>query len=128
MENGTITDPIHATAQEAAKSTGEKKKKKTTSNIGAQMMETPSVRTNRSSSINQATSMREKNHIPKLNQENTTSMIRKNNVIRTLYRHPNQESRYPKKSKYQYHLSWEQLNYCPKNISTETIKSHDKNS
>jgi len=45
-------------------------------------MGTPSLRTNRSSSINQATSMREENHISKLNQENTTSMIRENNVIR----------------------------------------------
>jgi hypothetical protein len=41
------------------------------------------VRTNRSSSINQETSMREENHISKLNQGNTTTMIRENNVIRT---------------------------------------------
>jgi hypothetical protein len=48
MENGTITDPIHVTAQEAAKST----EKKTTSDVGVQTMEAPSILTNRNSSIN----------------------------------------------------------------------------
>jgi hypothetical protein len=57
-------------------------------------METPSVLTNRRSSINKATSVHEENHIPKLNQENTTSMIRENHVIRTPYQHPNHKSKY----------------------------------
>ena len=58
------------------------------------MMGTPSVCTNKISSINQATPMHEENHILKLNQENTMpSMIRENNVIKTHYRHPNYKSR-----------------------------------
>jgi hypothetical protein len=64
-------------------------KKKHIGMLEVQTMGTPSVRTNRSSSINQETSMREENHISKLNQENATSMIRENHVIRTPYRHPN---------------------------------------
>ena len=91
-------------------------------------MGTPSVRTNRSSSINQSTSMCEENCIPKLNQENTTSMIRENNVIRTPYRHPNHKRRHLKQSEYQYHWGREWLTYRPKNIDTNTIKSHDNHS
>jgi hypothetical protein len=124
VEKGTNTDPIHITAQEDANPVEEK----TYRDVGVQTMGTPSVRTNRSSSINQATSMHEENHIPKLNQENTTSMIRENNVIRTPYRHPNHKRRYLKQSEYQYHLGREQLNYHPKNIDTDTIKSHDNSS
>jgi hypothetical protein len=90
MENGTIIDPIHITSQEATKST----EKKTMSNVGVQTMEAPSVLTNLNSTINKATSVREENSISKLNQENATSMIRKNHVIRTPYRHPNYKSRY----------------------------------
>jgi hypothetical protein len=66
-------------------------------------MEAPSVLTNLNSVINKATSMREENHISKLNQENTTSMIRKNHVIRTPYRHPNHKNRYLNQSEYQCH-------------------------
>jgi hypothetical protein len=86
-------------------------------------MGTPSVRTNRISSINQSTSMREENRIPKLNQANTTSMIRENNVIITPYRHPNHKSRYLKKLEYQYHSSHERLTYHLKNIDTSAIQS-----
>jgi hypothetical protein len=124
VEKGTNTNPIHITAQEDANPVEEK----TYRDVGVQMMGTPSVRTNRSSSINQATSMREENHISKLNQENTTSMIRENNVIRTPYRHPNHKSRYLKQSEYQYHLGQKQLNYRLKNIDTGAIKSHDNSS
>jgi hypothetical protein len=42
--------------------------------------------------------MHEENHISKLNHENTTSMIRENNVIETPYRHPNHKSEYLKQS------------------------------
>jgi hypothetical protein len=54
MENGTIIAPIHITGKEAAKST---KKKKTMSDVGVQMMEAPSVLTNRNSAINKKTLM-----------------------------------------------------------------------
>jgi hypothetical protein len=42
MENGTITDPIHVTTQESARSI----EKKTTPDVGVQTMEAPSVLTN----------------------------------------------------------------------------------
>ena len=46
------------------------------------MMEAPGILTNLNSTINKATSVREENHISKLKEENTTSMIRKNHIIR----------------------------------------------
>jgi hypothetical protein len=55
MENGTITYPIHVKAQEDANPF----EKKSYRYVGVQMEGTPSVHTNRSSSINQPTSMRE---------------------------------------------------------------------
>jgi hypothetical protein len=103
MENGTITNPIPVTIQRVAKST----KKKTTSDVGVQTMEAPSILTNRNSAINKATSMHEENHISKLNEENATSMIRKNHVIRNPYRHPNHTSKYINQSEYQCHSGWE---------------------
>jgi hypothetical protein len=93
--------------------------------VGVQMMEAPSVLANRNSTINKATSMREENHISKLNQENTTSMIRENHVIRTPYRHLNHKRRYLNQSEYQCHLGQERLTYHPKYIDTSAIKSHD---
>jgi hypothetical protein len=124
VEKGTNTDPIHVTTQEDVNPV----EKKTYRDVGVQTMGTPSVCTNRSSSINQSTSMHEENRIPKLNQENTTSMIRENNVIRTPYRHPNHKSRYLNQSEYQCHSGWERLTYRLKNIDTNTIKSHDNHS
>jgi hypothetical protein len=112
-EKGTNTSPVEV---------------ETTSDVGVQTMEAPSVLTNQNSSINKATSVHEENHIPKLNQENATSMIRENHVIRTPYRHPNHKSRYLNQSEYQCHLGRKQLTYLPKNIDTNTIKSHDNNS
>jgi hypothetical protein len=58
------------------------------------MMEAPGILTNQNPTINKATSMHEGNHISKFNEENATSMTRKNHVIRTPYRHPNLMSRY----------------------------------
>jgi hypothetical protein len=72
--------------------------------------------------------MREENHISKLNEENTTSMIRKNHVIRNPYRHPNHTSRYLNQSEYQCHSGRERLTYHPKNIDTSAIQSHDNHS
>jgi hypothetical protein len=63
-------------------------------------METPSVLTNKSSSINNATSMHEENKTPKENQENTTKMIRENHATRTPYRHTNHKSKYLNQSEY----------------------------
>jgi hypothetical protein len=91
-------------------------------------MEAPSVLTNRNSAINKATSEHEENHISQLNQENATSMIRKNHVIRIPYRHPNHKNRYLNQLEYQCHLGWERLTYCPKSIDTNAIKSHDNHS
>jgi hypothetical protein len=65
VENGTITNPIHVTAQEAAKST----KKKTMSDVGVQTMESLSVLTNQNLAINKEPLVCEENHISKLNQE-----------------------------------------------------------
>jgi hypothetical protein len=113
VEKGTNTDPIHITAQEDVNPIEVKT-----------YLEIPSE----DPMTNQATSMREENHIPKLNQENATSMIRENHVIRTPYRHPNHKSRYLKQSEYQYHLGRKQLTYLSKNIDTNAIKSHDNNS
>jgi hypothetical protein len=124
MEKGTNTNPIHITTQEDVNPVEEK----TYRDVGVQMMGTPSVRNNRSSSINQGTSMHEKNHILKLNKENTTNMIRENNVTRNPYRHPNHKRRYPKQLEYQYHSGRERLTYRPKNIDTNAIQSHDNHS
>ena len=51
MEKGTNTNPIHITAQEDANLV----KEKTYRDVGVQMMETPSVLTNKNSSTNNAT-------------------------------------------------------------------------
>jgi hypothetical protein len=53
VEKGTNTDPIHITTQEDANPVEEK----TYRDVGVQTMGTPSVHTNRSSSINQANNM-----------------------------------------------------------------------
>jgi hypothetical protein len=88
ISRGTNTNPINVTTQEDANPVEEK----TYRDVGIQTMGTPSVLTNQNSTINKATSIREENHISKLNQENATSMIRENHVIRTPYRRPNHKS------------------------------------
>jgi hypothetical protein len=60
------SDNEESTVQDAAKST----EKKTTFDVGVQTMEAPGIFTNRNASINKATSVREENHISKLNEEN----------------------------------------------------------
>jgi hypothetical protein len=67
------------------------------SNIKVQMMDTktlanPSVSTNKISMINKATQVYEEDIIPKVNQENSKIMIRKDHVTRTPYQHPNHKS------------------------------------
>jgi hypothetical protein len=52
-------------------------------------METPSVLTNKSSSINNVTSVHEENKNPKINQEKSTSTIKESHATKTPYRHPN---------------------------------------
>jgi hypothetical protein len=122
MENGTITDPIHVTAQEAAKST----EKKTYSDVGVQTMEVLSVLTNRNSSINKTTSVHEENHISKLNEENDYKYDKGKSCYKNPYRHPNHKRRYLNQSEYQYHLGQEQLIYYPKNIDTLSILTTPK--
>ena len=64
VEKGTNASPIEV---------------RTTSDVGVQMIEAPSVLTNKSSSINKATS------VSKENQENAMSTIRENQATRTPY-------------------------------------------
>ena len=78
VEKGINTDPINITTKEDVNPI----EVKTYSKIPSEDLET-----------NEATSVREENHIPKINQENTTGMIRENRVTRTPYRHPNHKSR-----------------------------------
>jgi hypothetical protein len=77
-------------AQEATKST----KIKTTSDVEVQMIKDPNILTNQNSTINKVTSTHEENHISKLKEQNATSMIKGNNIIRTPYRHPNHKRKY----------------------------------
>jgi hypothetical protein len=63
--------------------------------------------------------------VNKENQENATSRIRENHVTQTPYRHPNHKSGYLNQTEYQYHLGWKQPTYFPKNIDTNSSKSHD---
>ena len=63
-------------------------------------METPSVLTNKSSSINNVALVNQENRTPKENQENATKMIRENHATRTPYRHLNHKSRYLNRSEY----------------------------
>jgi hypothetical protein len=124
VEQGTNTKPIHIIAQEDANPIEEK----TYKDVGVQTTETPSVLTNKSLAINNATSVQEENKMPKENQENATNMIRKNHAIRTPYRHPNHKRRYLNELEYQCHLRWKQLTYLLKNIDIDKIKSRDNNS
>jgi hypothetical protein len=73
MEKGTNTDPINITTQKYANPV----EIRISSNVEVQMMENPSVLTNKNLVINKATQVYEEDIIPKVNQENTTSMIRK---------------------------------------------------
>jgi hypothetical protein len=65
-------------------------------------MENPSVLTDKNSMINKVTKVFEEDIIPKVNQENCTSMIRKNHTTRPLYQHPNHKSQYINQSVYQF--------------------------
>jgi hypothetical protein len=58
----TNIDPIYTRTQKDVNPVEEK----IHTYVGVQTMGTPSIRTNRSLSTNQATSMHEENHIPKL--------------------------------------------------------------
>jgi hypothetical protein len=109
VEKGANTYPIHTTTKEDVNYPVEVK---THSKILSDDLVT-----------NQETSMCEENHIPKLNQEKTTSTIRKNHVIRTPYQHSNHKNIYLKHSEYRYHIGREQLTYRMKNIDTSIIKS-----
>jgi hypothetical protein len=119
VEKGTNTDPIHITAKEDAKSVEEK----TYTDVGVQTMETPSILTNRSSSINNATSVHEENKTLKVNQENATSTIRESHATKTPYRHPNHKRRHFNQSKYQHRSEGKQLTYRPKNVDASTLEN-----
>jgi hypothetical protein len=124
MEKGTNTDPINITTQEDANPV----EVRISSDVEVQTMENPSVLTNRNSMINKATQVYEEDIIPKVNQENTTSMIRKDHVTMTPYRHPNHKSQYLNQSVYQHRSEQKQLTYIPKNINASIVESHNKSS
>jgi hypothetical protein len=67
---------------------------KTYKDVGVQTMEDPGKITNQNSAIIKATSPHEENHISKSKEENATSIIRENHVMRTPSRHSNHKSRY----------------------------------
>jgi hypothetical protein len=54
----------------------------------------PSVSTNKISMINKVTQVYEEDIIPKVNQENSKIMIKKNQVTRKPYLHPNHKSQH----------------------------------
>jgi hypothetical protein len=76
---------------------------KTYRDVGVQTMEDPGKLTNQNSAINKATSPHEENHISKSKEENATSMIRRNHVMRTPSQHSNHKSRYINQLEYQYY-------------------------
>ena len=78
-----------------------------------------SVLTNRNSLISNAT----QGYVPKVNQENITSMIRENHVTKTPYRNPNHKSQQFNQSTYQHHSKEKQLTYIRNNINTNAIQS-----
>jgi hypothetical protein len=59
--------------------------------------------TNKKSSINKATSAHEENHVSKSKEENATSMIKGNHLMRTPYQHSNHKSIYINQLEYQYY-------------------------
>jgi hypothetical protein len=67
------------------------------------MIKYPNILTNQNSTINKVTSTHEENHIAKLKEQNDTSMIKGNDIIRTPYQHPNHKRKYINQSKYQYY-------------------------
>jgi hypothetical protein len=76
---------------------------KTYKDAGVQTMEDPGKITNQNSAIIKATSPHEENHISKSKEENATSMIKGNHVMRTPSRHSNHKSRYINQLEYQYY-------------------------
>ena len=62
--------------------------------VGVQMMETPSILTTRSLSINKETLVHEENKTLKVNQENTTSTMRESHATETPYQLPNHKRRH----------------------------------
>jgi len=119
VEKWTNTDPIHNTAKEDAKSVEEK----TYTDAGVQTMETPSILTNRSSSVNNATSVHEENKTLKVNQEKSTSTIRESHATETPYQLPNHKRRHFNQWKYQHRSEGKQLTYRPKTVDASTIEN-----
>jgi hypothetical protein len=62
------------------------------SNVEVQNTKNLSISTNKHLMINKETQVWKEDIVPKVKQENTTSMIRKDHVTRTPYRHPNHRS------------------------------------
>jgi len=62
------------------------------SNVEVQNTKNLSISTNRHLMINKETQVWKEDIVPKVKQENTTSMIRKDHVTRTPYQHPNHRS------------------------------------
>jgi predicted RND superfamily exporter protein len=93
-EKGTNTDPFNIMTREDDNPV----EVKTHSDVGVQMKEISNVLSNKSSTINNATSM---------HKENATSKIKESHVIRIPYRHPKHKRKYLKQLEYQYHLGRE---------------------
>jgi hypothetical protein len=99
-----------------------------TLDVEIQMMEIPSVLTNRNSTINKTTSVHEEDIIPKVNKENATSTIKESHATKTPYQHPNHKRSYNNKSFYQHYSERKQLTYLPKNIDAGAIEFHNTRS
>jgi hypothetical protein len=98
VDKQTNTDPINITTQKGTKLVEVRK----ILDAKVQIVEIPSVLTNRNPIINKATLVHEEDMIPKVNRENINT-IRESHAIKTPYRHPTHKSRYINKSVYQHH-------------------------
>ena len=76
--------------------------------------------------INKVTKACKEDILPKVNRENTMSMIKKNHVTMTLYWHPNHKNRYLNQSTYQHQKN--HLTYSVKNVNPNIIESQNKRS
>lgn len=93
------------------------------SNVEVQTLENPSIFTNRHFMNNKATQVCKEDTLPKFKQEGNINMVRKDDITRTPYLHPNHKNRYFNQSMYQYRFEQNQLTYIPKNINSDTIRS-----
>ena len=116
METMINTYPIEITNLKDASSVEEG----ISSYIKVQMIKNPSVLANKHFMINRAMQVCMKYILPKVKQENTTNMVRKKQVTRTMYQHHNHKIRFLNQSIYQHCY---RLTYILNNIQTERVGS-----